>query len=61
VMISLDEYSRQDTEPVIMRSASDLLNAAAIDAARRSTFQTEIVGCRPIKSKAVYVEEFMSQ
>jgi len=37
------------------------LNKAAIDAAQRSRFQTEIKNCKPQASKYVFIVEFQSQ
>jgi len=61
VVVSLDENSKQVVPPVVQRSPSNLLNKAAIDAARQSRFQTEIKNCKPQASKYLFIVEFQSQ
>ena len=61
VIVSLDEASKQVAAPVVRRSANKVLEKAAVDAASKSRFQTEIKNCKPLASKYVFVVEFQSQ
>ncbi len=60
VVVSLDTTNRVIGARVLS-SPSVLLNAAAIDAARASRFQTEIRDCRPIAADYAFVVEFTAQ
>lgn len=61
VIITLDANSKQTSPPTVRKSPSRILNAAAIDAARQSRFQTEIKGCTPIASQYLFIVEFTNQ
>lgn len=61
VLVSLDENSKLSTPPTVQKSPSVLLNKAAIDAARQSTYQTEIRNCKPIAATYRFIVEFQSQ
>jgi TonB family protein len=60
VVISLDENSHI-LSATVDSSPSKLLNAAALSAARQSTFQTEIRDCKPVAASYKFVVEFNSQ
>lgn len=60
VRVDLNEKS-QIVGISIFRSPNPLLNKAAMDAAKASTFQTEIQNCQPIASSYRYVVEFQSE
>jgi hypothetical protein len=61
VIVSLDEASHQVVPPAVRKTANAILNPAAINAAAKSRFQTEIKNCKPQASKYVFVVEFQSQ
>jgi TonB family protein len=61
VVVTLDANSRQSQPPTVRQSPSRILNAAAIDAARQSRFQTEIRNCTPIAAQYLFIVEFTSQ
>jgi TonB family protein len=61
VIVTLDENSRQVAAPTVRKSANQVLNRAAIEAARQSRFQTEIRNCKPQASQYVFIVEFQSQ
>jgi TonB family protein len=61
VVVTLDANSRQSQPPTVRKSPSRILNAAAIDAARQSRFQTEIRNCTPIAAQYLFIVEFTSQ
>lgn len=60
VVVSLDAQSRV-TATRVQSSPSAILNEAALTAARESTFQTEIRGCRPVAADFIFSVEFASQ
>jgi TonB family protein len=60
VMVSLDANSKL-VNATVQKSASGLLNNAALQAARASTFATEIVDCKPVAAQYLYVVEFNQQ
>ena len=60
VMVSLDENSKLVAAQVV-KSPSSLLNNAALQAARASTFATKIVDCKPVAAQYLYVVDFTSQ
>jgi TonB family protein len=60
VIVSLDPQSRV-VGTRIQSSPSAILNAAALSAARQSTFQTEIRDCVPIAADFVYTVTFANQ
>lgn len=60
VAVTLDQDSNV-TGTAIQSSPSAVLNAAALSAARMSTYQTEIRDCRPVASQSVYTVTFDSQ
>jgi TonB family protein len=60
VVVSLDERSRL-TAARIAKSPSALLNAAALRAARDTTYRTEVRDCKPIAADYLFVVEFMSE
>ena len=60
VVVSLNESSRV-TGTHVQSSPSAVLNAAALSAARQSTFQTEIRDCKPIAADYIFSVEFTSQ
>ena len=57
VVVSLDADSRV-VGTRIQSSPSAVLNAAALAAARQSTFQAEVRGCRPIAGDYIYSVDF---
>jgi uncharacterized protein YggE len=57
VVVSLDADSHI-VGARIMSSPSAILNQAALRAARQSTFQTEIRGCRPIAADYIFTVDF---
>ncbi|HTD33229.1 MAG TPA: SIMPL domain-containing protein [Candidatus Elarobacter sp.] len=57
VIVSLDTNSSV-TAVRILRSPSAILNAAALAAARQTTFQTQIRDCRPIAADYIYTVDF---
>ncbi len=57
VLVGLDENSRV-TMAAIQSSPSAVLNAAALLAARTSTYQTEIRDCHPVASRYVFSVRF---
>ena len=61
VLVSLDENSKLVGLPTVQKSPSALLNKAAIDAARQTTYQTEIRNCKPIAATYRFIVEFTSQ
>jgi outer membrane biosynthesis protein TonB len=60
VLVTLDENSKLVAEKVT-KSPSSLLNAAALAAARQSTFKTRIVDCKPVADSYNFIVEFASQ
>jgi TonB family protein len=60
VVVSLNEQSRL-TAARIAKSPSTLLNAAALRAARDTTYRTEVRDCKPIAADYLFVIEFMSE
>ena len=60
VIVSLDEDSHI-IGTRIQSSPSAILNVAALDSARASTFQTEVHNCKPVRADYVYSVEFTSQ
>jgi TonB family protein len=60
VAVSLDADSRV-VGTRIQSSPSAILNAAALAAARQSTFQTEIRDCRPLAADIIFVVDFMAE
>jgi TonB family protein len=60
VLVSLDEQSRVRDVRVVS-SPSALLDAAALRAARASTFRTEVRDCRPIAADYAFIVEFTAQ
>ncbi|HZO92504.1 MAG TPA: energy transducer TonB [Candidatus Baltobacteraceae bacterium] len=60
VAVSLNENS-QVTAVRILSSPSVVLNEAALNAARASTFQTEIRNCIPIPADYIFTASFTSQ
>jgi TonB family protein len=60
VVVSLDTTSHV-TNAKVQSSPSALLNNAALQAARNSTFQTEIRNCKPIAADYIFSVEFASQ
>jgi TonB family protein len=60
VLVALDANSKL-VSATIQKSPSGLLNNAAIQAARASTFQTEIVDCKPVAANYLYQVEFNQQ
>jgi TonB family protein len=59
VVVSLDATS-QVTNAKIQSSPSAILNNAALSAARQSTFQTQIVNCKPIAADYIFSVDFNS-
>ena len=57
VVVSLDEQSRI-TGAVVQSSPSKILNQVALDAARASTFQTEVWDCRPVAADYLSIVPF---
>jgi uncharacterized protein YggE len=57
VVVSLDQQSRV-VGTRIQSSPSPLLNGPALAAARATTFQTEIRGCKPIAADYIYSVDF---
>lgn len=53
VLVSLDAQGRV-TDTRIERSSSQLLNRAALDAAKKSTYQPALRACSPIPSKYLF-------
>lgn len=60
VVVSLDATSHV-TSTKVQSSPSAILNNAALSAARQSTFQTQIVNCKPIAADYIFSVEFNSQ
>jgi len=60
VLVTLDQQSQIVGSPSILRSPSIILNRAAIDAARASTFQTEIRNCVPLAAQYIFVVVFQA-
>lgn len=60
VVVSLDAQSHV-TNTKVQSSPSAILNNAALSAARQSTFQTQIVNCKPIAADYIFSVEFNSQ
>src|SRR5579884_68944 len=60
VIVSLDTNSHI-TSTKIQSSPSVVLNQAALQAARQSTFQTEIRDCKPIAADYIFTVSFESQ
>jgi len=60
LIVSLDANSHV-TEVRIRSSPSVVLNQAALSAARRSTYQTEVYRCMPVASQLLVVESFRPQ
>jgi hypothetical protein len=57
VLVGLDATSKV-VSAVVESSPSVLLNSAAIDAARNSSYATEISGCVPIASNVIFTATF---
>ncbi len=53
VLVSLDAQG-QVTDTRIERSGSQILNRAAVDAAKRSTYQPALRDCTPVSSKYLF-------
>jgi outer membrane biosynthesis protein TonB len=60
VVIQLDTNSRIVGTPTVQSSPSELLNGAAIEAAERSTFRTEVKNCKPVAETVIFAVEFNS-
>jgi TonB family protein len=60
ILVSLDTDGKV-TSTRIQSSPSAVLNAAALAAARQSTFQPELRDCKPVPSTFVYSVEFSDQ
>jgi TonB family protein len=60
VIVALDESSHI-VSTSIGSSPSAVLNQAALQAARQSTFQTEIKDCKPIAARYLFSVDFSSQ
>jgi TonB family protein len=60
VIVSLDAASHVIGARVLA-SPSALLNDAALQAARTSTFRTEVRDCRPVAADYAFIVEFTSQ
>jgi protein TonB len=60
VKVALDENSHI-LGTSIYQSPSAILNSAALNAARNSTFQTEVRDCKPIAASYLFSVEFTSQ
>jgi TonB family protein len=60
VIVSLDAASRV-VNVRVASSPSDLLDAAALRAARESSFRTEIRDCRPVAADYAFIVEFSAQ
>ena len=60
VVVSLDAQSHV-VNTKVQSSPSAILNNAALAAARQSTFQTQIVNCKPIAADYIFSVEFNSQ
>jgi len=60
VQVSLDENSHLVSASVV-KSPSALLNKAAIDAAKQSTFKTRIANCKPVADTYNFIVDFQSQ
>ena len=58
VVVDLDERS-EVTGARLQSSPSAILNAAALSAARRSTYRTQIRDCRPVPSEFVFSATFV--
>lgn len=59
VTVTLDETSRI-VSALIAKSPSALLNRAALDAARASTFQTQTQNCRPVGGTYDFIVQFVA-
>jgi TonB family protein len=59
VQITLDEHSKI-VDATIVQSPSPLLNKAALDAARASTFATRIIDCVPVGDSYDFVVDFQA-
>jgi TonB family protein len=60
VTVTLDADSHL-TNAAIARSPSPLLNNAALQAARQSSFKTRIVACKPVADTYNFIVDFQSQ
>jgi TonB family protein len=60
VLVTLDENSKL-VDAKIAKTASPLLNNAALQAARQSTFKTRIVACKPVADSYNFIVDFQSQ
>jgi TonB family protein len=60
VKVDLDQNSHV-TGVSIYSSPNPLLNKAAMDAAKQSTFRTEVQNCQPIASSYLYIVDFQSE
>ena len=60
VIVSLNAQS-QVVGTKIQSSPSAILNNTALQAARQSTFQTEIQNCKPIAADYIFTVSFSSQ
>jgi hypothetical protein len=61
VVVTLDANNQQSAEPKILKSASKLLEQAALRSAKASKFETEIKNCVHQASAYRFVVEFQSQ
>ena len=57
VIVALDDTSKLLFARVD-KTASPLLNNAALQSARTSTYQTKIVNCKPVADQYVFIVEF---
>ena len=60
VLVTLDENSRL-VDAKVSRSPSPLLNQAALQAARQSSFKTRVVACKPVADSYNFIVDFQSQ
>lgn len=60
VQISLDATSKI-TAAKIVKTPSAVLNNAALQAARNSTFKTEVRNCLPVAADYLFIEDFTSE
>ena len=60
VVVSLDENSKL-VSATVQKSPSSLLNNAALQAAKSSTYQTRIANCKPVADSYRFIVEFQSQ
>jgi TonB family protein len=60
VVVSLDENSKL-ISATVSKSPSAILNQAAINAAKASTYKTRIEACKPVADSYRFLVEFQSQ